>query len=154
MIHVDTDVCDRPGFDVARHHDGKVRDDRELVACVIKRLSQMIDADVLAEHPGRIVFAIAVNEIECWLLPLIFDNDRAEKTQGCCDAASHQLRKKKRPGLAAGGKKFRTAYIELVREFRKRKDVDSARKRSPSLDAFVADLDAKCAPAAPPAVPG
>ncbi|HVV86058.1 MAG TPA: hypothetical protein VHE35_23525 [Kofleriaceae bacterium] len=150
VIHVDTDVCERKGFDVSRRQDGRDLSDVELVASVIAKLSGLIDAAFLLEHGHSLVFAIPVNEIECWLLPLLFDNKKAGKTMGCCEAASHELRKRGQRGLAGGDEKFPAAYETVAGGFRRRRDVDDARSRSPSLDAFVKDLDGKCRPPTPP----
>lgn len=152
IIHIDTDVCELPRFGVNRLDAGRPLIDAELVARVRDRLVGLIDATFLAEQGHKLVFAIAVNEIECWLLPVIFDSDqgKARKTTGCTDAASHELRKQKLDGLASGDKKFPKAYQQVARRFRKRKHVDAARAHSPSLDAFVVDLEGKCHTVAAP----
>ena len=99
----------------------------------------------------RLIFAVTVHSIECWLLPLLFDNNKAEKTTGCLSAANHELRRQNHPGLSSGEEKFPPAYQRVARDFRKRTNVDAAREHSASLDAFVADLERKCKPAAIPA---
>ena len=116
----------------------------ELVARVAAKLVSLIDPAFLALHADKFVFAIAVDEMECWLLPLLLDNDKAEKTTGCLAAANYELRRQKRDGLSSGETKFQRAYEKVARDFRKRKAVAAARKRSASLDAFVVDLERKC----------
>ena len=144
VIHVDTDVCEEPDFAVSRREGGRVLAPDELVARVAAKLVSLIDPAFLALHADKFVFAIAVDEMECWLLPLLLDNDKAEKTTGCLAAANYELRRQKRDGLSSGETKFQRAYEKVARDFRKRKAVAAARKRSASLDAFVVDLERKC----------
>lgn len=139
VIHVDTDVCDEQGFGVSRRDGTRDLDDLELVAQVVNRLARDIDPAFLADHGEKIVFAIAVNEIECWLLPLYFEGERAERKMRCFDKLRDELQRRNLGGL----KKEFSAYEKVAKDFRKRKTVDAACKRSPSLGAFVADLDAK-----------
>lgn len=141
VVHVDTDVCDRPGFDVSRNDGGRPLEPAELVARVADRLRGLIAPDFLAAHGHRIVLAIAVDEIECWLLPLLVDDDRAAKTTGCAKALQHALKLKNEPAL----RKDRRSYQAVARPLRKRKQLEAARQHSASLDAFVAALDAACA---------
>jgi hypothetical protein len=148
VIQIDTDVCDRPGFDVERR-DGGV----DLVARVIERLRREIDATFLAAHGDRLVFAIAEGETECWLLPLVYDNNKAGKTSGCEQAVVEALKKKDEPGLRSKDVKDPRRYRDVARPYRKHARVEAARTRSPSLDAFIADLSAKVARLSAPATP-
>lgn len=72
IIHIDTDVQEQPGFDVPRRKDGVELRLAERVERVIARLKQEIDAAFYEANAHRILFAIAVDSIECWLLPVLY----------------------------------------------------------------------------------
>ena len=139
IVQIDTDDCEKPGFGVPRRDGERELDHAELAARVAAFLTSLIAEDVLAAN--------AVDEIERWLLPLYFVDDNASRTTGCCEKLHRELDRRDLPGLE---KEYR-AYQQAARELRKRKAIEKARRRSPSLTAFIAELERKVLPAAPPA---
>ncbi len=77
VIHIDSDVCEEPGFDVPRRMGDRELNPSELVDAVSQRLQREI-GDFYPEHRQQIVFAISVDSIECWLLPLLFESQNAK----------------------------------------------------------------------------
>jgi hypothetical protein len=145
IVQVDTDVCDEPGFDVSRREAGRDLGSSELVAKVARRLDGLIGPELIAVYRERIVFAIAVDELECWLLPLVFDNAKASKTTGCFEAMMSELTRKGEPGLlrAKDRSKDRDRYKAVARPLAKPKQLAAACARSDSLGVFVNDLSSK-----------
>ncbi|WP_143393884.1 hypothetical protein [Fimbriiglobus ruber] len=142
VIQIDTDVQEEPGFDVPRREGGSELSLPDRVARVIARLKRDVEPEFCTAHEHRILFAIAVDSIECWLLPLLYVNNKAQKTTGCLDAANDTLRKKKMDGLSsAEGTKFPRAYERASREYTKQKSLTKHRSRNPSLELFVKQLD-------------
>ena len=87
------------------------------------------------------IFAIAVDSIECWLLPLLHNDKKAAKITGCLDAANHALRKANRKGLASGeANKFPDAYEQASNEYSSRKVLLKQYTKNPSLEIFVKHL--------------
>jgi len=144
VIHIDTDMQEEVGFDVPRQKGGKPLSLPERVEGVIDRLCREIDPEFLKSERKRILFAIAVDSIECWMLPLLFpaDKKKASKVTGCLKTATDQLRKMDQDGLSAGDTKFQKAYEQASREFRKRKELMNHRDRNPSLELFIQQIDA------------
>lgn len=149
VIQIDADVCDDPAFGVARHG----LDLDELIAAVTAKLVSCLDRDFYSNHADRFIFAIAVDEIECWLLPLLFDTNesaKAAKTTGCLEAASYKLRTQlKRPPLKQGDHKNLRAYEAESKPYRKRAKLLQHGGRNPSLASFLDQLARKTA--SPPA---
>ena len=141
VIHIDTDVQEEAGFDVSRREEGRELTVEERIARVIDRLKQEIGSEVCEQFGQRILFAIAVESIECWFLPLLYNDKKAEKNQGCEDAANHALRKANRPGLSGGGDKFPRSYDAASRGFLKRKRLIECREKQLSLDLFLLQLE-------------
>lgn len=154
IIHIDTDVCEEPGYDVPRIEDGKALTPRELAGKVVAKLTGIIGAEVYARHRDRFLFAVAVHGIECWLLPLLFPNKKsatAEKIAGCFKTANEELRKKDLPLLGKGPKGQETkdpdAYLAASKPYRRRAKLLELAERNPSLQIFVEQLEALRPPA-------
>ena len=86
-------------------------------------------------------FAIAVDSIECWLLPLLYGDKKAAKTTGCLESANRALRKANENALSAGEKKFLPAYEKASSGYRKRKTLIELHGKNPSLELFIKRLD-------------
>jgi hypothetical protein len=142
VIHIDTDVQEEPGFDVPRREGGNELSVEERVDRVIARLKKDIDANFFQNNAHRILFAIAVNSIECWLLPLLCsEKKKAAKITGCLESANQALRKANRDALSAGEKKFLRAYEEASSGYRTRKKLMKVRDKNLSLQLFLKQLD-------------
>jgi hypothetical protein len=71
VVHIDTDVSEDYGV-------AKGSSEEELIATVVEMFQRMVDDEVWQAHGHRFIFAIAVHEIECWLLPLLFDTQKSK----------------------------------------------------------------------------
>ncbi|HEV8060189.1 MAG TPA: hypothetical protein VGP68_09965 [Gemmataceae bacterium] len=141
VIQIDTDVQEEPGFDVPKRDGGVELPLEELVRRVISRLKEEMGAAFCQTDGHRILFAVAVDTIECWLLPLLYTNKKTGKTTGCLEAANAALRKAGRKGLSAGDTKFPSAYDQCSRDYTKRKKLMELRYKNPSLELFIKQLD-------------
>jgi len=141
VIHIDTDVQEEPGFEVPRREEGKELSVQERVSRVIEKIKCYIDIDYFEMNKHRFLFAVAVDSIECWLLPLLCGGKKAAKTTGCLEAANKALRKANENALSAGDNKFLRAYEKASRGYLKRKILNKARNKNPSLALFVNELD-------------
>ena len=139
VIHVDTDVCEERGFDVRRNDDPAV-----LASEVQRRLCEIVGEEFIANHAHRVVFAIAVDSIECWLLPLRFPTKKAKagKTAGCLRAVNDDLRRASEPLILKGEEKLPDGYKAASAPYRKRKQLLAHCDLHPSLSRFIAALRA------------
>jgi hypothetical protein len=141
VIHIDTDVQEEPGFGVPKRDGEKELAVSDRVDRVIVRLKEDIDNDFALANAHRILFAIAVDTIECWLLPLLYGGKKSAKTTGCLESANRALRKANVNALSAGEKKFIQAYDEASSSYRKRKTLNKHHDKNPSLKLFIRQLD-------------
>ena len=141
VIHIDTDVQEEGGFDVPRRENGVELELPDRIDRVIARLKQAMTEDFLATNGHRVVFAIAVDSIECWLLPHC-DSQKAGKITGCLEAVNNALRKLNQDALSNGNRKFIAAYESASSHFRKRKRLLAVHDKNPSLKIFVDALNA------------
>ncbi|MBK8251744.1 MAG: hypothetical protein IPK82_03640 [Polyangiaceae bacterium] len=146
VVQIDTDRCEDTGFNVPlRSPDGRPLELAELVEQVRLRLVRAMGTDFFNRHGHRVVFAIAVDSIECWLLPLLYDSEpiKKAKTTGCLDAANRKLNLSRSPTLstADGQNKDLRAYERASRDYRKSKQLLAHRDENPSLALFLHELD-------------
>lgn len=141
VVHIDTDVSEQYG--VAQREEGRELAPHELISRVVERFHALIGPEVLSRHGERFLFAIAVDEIECWLLPLFFSNNKKGKLTGCREALNHELRLAGRAPLATADGKFKdpAVYSAESRPYRRRKVLLQHRDDQPSLAAFLAELE-------------
>jgi hypothetical protein len=171
VVQIDTDVSEQKGYDIPHREGGRELEVAELVTRVIQKFQGLIGDEFWKAHGHRLLFAVAVHSIECWLLPLLYDDNRATKTTGCLEACNRERIKRNKTPLSSSGHKSETknvkAYQEVAREYAKRKRLYAVHDRNPSLALFISQLDARnvkvepgAAPAesapepTPPAVPG
>lgn len=151
IIHIDTDVCEEPGFDVSRRaEDGRPLRPDEIIEQVKLKLVAAMDPEFCALNAARIVFAITVDSIECWLLPLLYDGEAAKKAKitGCLEAANRKLQRLNQLPLSKADNKILASYESASREYSKHNKLMKHRDENPSLDIFVTNLEAlaSCAP--------
>jgi hypothetical protein len=143
IVHIDTDVSEEAGYDVShRAADGRPLRPEELVEQVKIKLIAAMDPEFCARNAGRIIFAIAVDSIECWLLPLLYEGEAAKKAKitGCAEAADRKLRRMNRPPLSIAGGKNLSSYERVSRDYARRRKLMEHRGENPSLRVFVDNL--------------
>lgn len=138
IVQIDTDQSDHLNFDVPQLENGRPLEPDEIVARVARRLSGIIGPDEMAFYQNRIVFAICVREVECWLLPL-WDEPKAGKCAGCLNTLDRALGKAGEPILSTKPKDSRR-YDNASKGYRKRKTLHDKGPLNPSLRLFLAEL--------------
>ncbi len=144
VVQIDTDFMSGPDVPEQYRIELKDLDVEKTVLAFKEKLADLIGEAFFVEYKTQIIFAIAVDEIECWLLPAYFENHKkkAAKTQNCINTLNTVL--KQREGFYIEGKK-REYYEQLARNFRKRKDILKYAKKNPSFQIFVEELETKVA---------
>jgi len=94
-------------------------------------------AAFLENYRLKILFAIAVNEIECWLLPLFYSDKNAAVTSTCLERLNRQLRKNNERPITE--KKY-DQYDKISRPYCKRKALMAESDKNPSFKIFVDKL--------------
>ncbi|HEY0133613.1 MAG TPA: hypothetical protein VGB85_06020 [Nannocystis sp.] len=141
FVHIDTDVCEEPHFSVSRRNsDGTPRSDDEMLALTTVRLIREISPTVYEQLKSRIIFAIAIESIECWLLPLYYTDRHREKQVNCIGPLNAALSKQEDFSIDVNNKQTKY-YFKIVKRL-KRKDVVACAPHNPGYSAFVADLAA------------
>ncbi|TMQ16106.1 MAG: hypothetical protein E6J90_15910 [Deltaproteobacteria bacterium] len=125
VIQIDTDIAGDLG--VVRM-DGL--SDEDFIELIVGKLGSYIAEEDRALVRDRLLFAIGFDEIECWLLPLVFDRSEKTslaKTTGCLEAINHKLHKSNETPLSTqGGSKDPRRYERVSAPFRRRKHFEEA----------------------------
>ena len=84
IIQIDTDVAEHPNFGVPLTENGADITTGDLVNNVKEMIANKIGKEIYEKYKDRIIFAISVHSLECWLLPL-FINDKkgASRLKNC-----------------------------------------------------------------------
>ncbi len=142
IIQIDTDFMARGEVSLKYKIDINALSVEEVVLAFRDKFIELIGADFYNNFEQQIIFAISVNELECWFLPIYFDGqkNKASKTMGCIGTLNKVL--PQRVGFFIDHKK--TEYYEtLTKPFRKRKKLLKAAKQNPSFQLFIKELEGK-----------
>ncbi len=152
IIQVDTDVFmgDSVGkaYQIAlKSGDGKDLSVKEIVENVIEKFKEIInsegESDFYEKYQDKIIFAVSVHSIECWLLPL-YHTQKAQKTKivNCLGTLNKALSKKEGFSIDKKDPKY---YRQIARNFWKNKKLHILKvyQSNPSLQIFVEDLLAR-----------
>jgi hypothetical protein len=138
IVQIDTDQSEHTNFGVSQREGDQVLEPPAIVAKVREKLQEIIGTDDLEFYGERIIFAICVREIECWLLPL-WDKSKADKCEGCTKAVDRALTKQNEAPLNKDPERYRSAS----KEYAKQKALLSEGPRNPSLAIFLEELSSR-----------
>ncbi len=139
VVHIDTDVSSEYG--VAKGAKGT---EMQLIRDVVAMFRSRIDDAIWEAHSERFIFAVAVHEIECWLLPPLFDTQKAKmaKINGCFKLADERLRQMNRHPLRdKEGRKDGRGYDQASAVYRKRAEVLRLCGSNISFQVFVQEVE-------------
>lgn len=144
IIQIDTDVCEEIGFDVCRvDSSNNELSIAELVDKVLERLILQIsleDPNFYGLFSEKIIFAICVDSIECWLYKHYETDTRKTKVtkiKNCAGSLNNVILKTYKK-LSA--KKCAKEYEKLSKPFRKKKIINQIVNLDNSFDIFIRNL--------------
>jgi Domain of unknown function (DUF4276) len=141
IIQIDSDCSHEKHFDVPKM-EGEMLE--SFVERIKMRLKSVIEKQLGNEfyeiYAPRILFAIAVDEIECWLLPLYYTDKTQSATNNCLFKLNKQLPVKDKINPNNNNKR---TYQRISKEFMKAKAFQQAYPQNPSFRLFIEDLVSK-----------
>lgn len=146
LIQIDTDTANQQGYDVnTLDANGQVKTPDVLYQDVKSRLLANISVEVQEKYKGRILFAICMNEIECWLLPLYYTNNNRCKMQNCVYTLNQALSKKNIGGIPANDKNdpyARIIYGKVLKNFKNKKTIQDCAQYHYGFNELAKQMDA------------
>lgn len=142
VIQIDTDVCEEPHYEVSRRQEGKDLTPLQLLEKVRERFRVWIGIEIFEARKDRIIFAIAVDSIECWLLPLYYENDAAKqkKTVNCIGTLNEALSRSEGFTIQSKDPDY---YERASADYCKQKILRRVYHHNPSFKAFIKEVDAR-----------
>ena len=143
IVQIDTDIMIREKmpekYKIDLSSDLSVE---ETIEKVVAKFIQLMDDenDFWANHGERVIFAISVHSIECWLLPIYYNtqHQKAGKTIGCLETLNQVLPQQE--GFYID-KKEGAYYYKICKKLRKQ--IKGIYKLNPSLRIFVENIATK-----------
>lgn len=132
IIHIDTDVSPKETFDIPHQNEnGELLTPEQLIAKVVNKFRSLISEDFYDQHVDKIIFAIAVHSIECWLLPLCLP-DKKEEIDDCPNTLKRGL-----PNFKPKNPRY---YQDISMEYTNQNSLLKLYGGNPSLKIFVEEL--------------
>lgn len=147
IIQIDTDSSHIEPYAVRHvHNDGTPKSHKRLHAEIKARLMRDLSSETKNKYLSRIIFAICHNEIECWLLPLYYDDNRACRTHNCIYTLNKELSRQNIPCIPEKQKNSpnaQKAYRRVLKNIRNREGVIRLVEKSQSwgFSSFIKGLD-------------
>ena len=141
IIQIDTDVLvdsENSNYNIpSRDENGDEFTPQQLIAKVIEKFRDVIGEEFYDQYQQRIVFAISVDSIECWFLPLYYKDNRKSKYQNCLDTLNQELRKKHGFTIDSKNPDY---YREISKQYGKHKVLMKHYQDNPSLKTFIEEI--------------
>jgi hypothetical protein len=147
IIQIDSDKHAEKGFDVADYPDLV-----QLIQAIHNRIIQSIGDKFYQTVKERILFAISMDSIECWLLPF-YATTVAHKSKviNCCQTLNNYLRKHKYTIDCNNSEGSYEYYQKAAKLLSNKKDFFTSYYFNESLEYFVdIELNKIKAPVSPP----
>lgn len=129
IIHVDTDAS--ADFGIPHYENGELITPEKLIEKVGAKFRLEMGEDFYGKYSNRIIFAIAVHSIECWLFPILASEDKSSQTENC-----YEVLKKAVPNF----RKNYEYYEEISKAYHNHDDLLKLYPRNPSLKIFIEQL--------------
>ena len=139
VIQIDTDICEEYG--VQKREGGVDLTGEEIAQKTREIIIASIGADLYEEFKEKIVFAISYESIECWLLPIYFNDNSRNKTLNCCEKLNQELSKGSFT-IAYSGKKRPNDYEKICRNVKNKEKVEEISVHNSSFAQFIQSLSA------------
>lgn len=143
IIHLDSDVfrtkevLKKYWFDFNKT-DGTVLTTAEIIDKIKALLIKEIGSKIYDAYSNRILFAIAVNETECWLLPFYETGKQRSKEVNCLNTLNKKISSKFGFTIAKKAPKY---YEKVAKPLLKHKQFIKLYTFNPSLEIFCQQLD-------------
>ncbi|MFB2917198.1 MULTISPECIES: phage tail protein [Aerosakkonema] len=141
IIQIDTDVSEETNYDILkRDENGEELTTAQLIEKVKEKFKGLIGEDFYVRYNEKIIFAITVHSIECWLLPLYYRDNRKEKITNCLSTLNQELVKREKFTIDVN-KKNPEYYRKVSRQYCKQKVLMKLYQENPSLKIFIQEIE-------------
>ncbi len=144
IVQIDTDQSENINFGIP-HLDinNKTKTTELLFNDILEKLQSLISEKIKKEFGHKIIFAICIHTIECWLLPLFVAENHKSKITNCTDTLNAALGKKDITQIApkGNGNIRRITYNNVLSNIKNKKDVETCAKYNYGFEQFVNSIN-------------
>jgi hypothetical protein len=135
IIQIDTDVSEEKHYDIPKYENGIELSPEQLIQRVREKFIGLIGEEFYEKYQEKIIFAISVHFLECWLL--YYNDKKKSKVKSCLGTLNKALQK--REGITINAKN--PVDYEIISEKScKHKILMKLYKENPSLKVFIEEL--------------
>ena len=143
LIQIDTDQVQTAPFSVnVLDENGQYCKPEVLHQRVSERILNNIP-NLIDSERERVILAICISEIECWLLPLYYNDSKRCKTTGCITLLNQKLSSNKIDPLPNGNKNSQGAqktYNIILKNLKKPKEIEECAQYNYGFYSFINKL--------------
>jgi hypothetical protein len=139
IIQIDTDTSQEYGIP-QQDENGEFPPEKWIEKVIEKFKEEIIGEDFYGKYQQRIIWAISVHSIECWLLPLYYKDNKKSHFKNCLRALNEQLVKKQDFTIDAKKAEY---YRKISKQYSKHRDLMACYQHNPSFKSFVVDIESK-----------
>lgn len=145
IIQIDTDQSQTKPFSISHTNiNGQPKTPDELHTDVTQKIEGLIKAEIKREYGQRIFLAICIHSIECWLLPLFYNNDRRNGGNNCLQTLNQALSRKNIHIIPAGVKNNPNSirsYDTILKNIKRKNDIVDISQYNVGFSKFIRQLD-------------
>lgn len=142
IIHIDTDIS--PQYKIAQiDQDGNSLSPNQLIENVKNKFKSLLDPEFYQRYGERIIFAIAVHSIECWLLPLYCEDAEKSEIDNCSARLEKTIIEK---SILTRFVKKSKCYQRIALPYATKETLLENYSLNPSFKIFIEDLQMKNIP--------
>ncbi|MEB3190769.1 MAG: hypothetical protein VKL42_10550 [Snowella sp.] len=143
IIQIDTDVSNQKGYQVSPlDENGNLLDTKEFIAKVKEKLISLIGKYFYRKNAERIIFAIAVHSIECWLLPLYVEENKKSAIDSCFEKLAEAISKASEKSPSKKLAKKSKYYQKVSLPYSRKEILLNHYSLNPSFKIFIEELEA------------
>ena len=144
IIQIDTDQSQTKPFNISHTKpDNTLKLVEELYFDVVEKLMRLISPEIIKAYGNNIFFAICINTIECWLLPIYYINNHKSDINTCLPTLNKELRKKNIHVIPVANKNNSNSirsYEAILRNWRKKQDIVNSAQYNSSFKKFIESI--------------
>jgi hypothetical protein len=139
IIQIDTDISEEQHYNVPHRDENGEFTPEQLIDKVIDKFKGLMSEDFYSQYKDKIIFAIAVHSMECWLLPLYYTDNKKTKIKSCLLTLNQALQKIEGFTIDANKKKPEY-YRNISHQYCKGKTLMKLYKENPSFKLFIEEI--------------
>ena len=116
-----------------------------MIVKVKEKFISLIGHEFYIKYSEKIIFAISVHSIECWLLPLYYQDQRKSAIVNCSSKLAQEVNKKEKFYLDPKNKDS-NIYAKISDKYTKKKTLLKHYPENPSFKIFIEDLQTRNIP--------